>query len=122
MLATSSWDVPYYETFYLNTVFVAIFIISVLLSLKYEKYKKTIGFAQIFIGVIEAMPYTGIIFISLLTRTNIEFNVAVFLLIIGLITIAGGVATFNQAKPRWKIFLIIVAITQLLWTVIHYFT
>ena len=113
--------IDYANTFYLNAIAVAIFIIGAMLSLKFVNSRKNIGYAFISLGAIEAVIYSvHMMGLSLLQRP-IEFHFTAYLFTIGLITIFGGVLLLSKIKSRWMIFLILVAILQFIWTITNYY-
>ena len=114
-------DAYYYETFYLNTILIIVFIIGILLSIKYETYKKHIGTILTIIGITEILHFTTVL-IYFNTQIFTQFNPTSFVFVLGCITLVGGVSILKQIKRVWMLILIIMAILQFLWTVVYYFT
>lgn len=117
------WDPYYFDMFFLIVLSIVVFVIGVVLSLKYTQYKKYVGIILTAVGIFDIIPYIAAI-INLLNRVSQVFFIlapTVLLALIGCITLIGGVTILKQAKRVWILLLIIATIIQFLWTVTYYF-
>ena len=92
------------------------FIISTALTLDNNKHRKFIGRIFLTLGIIELFPLVSEI-ISQVNQTSMLYlqnNLSTILFMLGVITIAGGVAHIREAKPNVMLFMIMVASTPIM--------
>jgi hypothetical protein len=92
------------------------FIISTALTLNNNKHRKFIGRIFLTVGIIELFPLVSEI-ISQVNQTSMLYlqnNLSSILFMLGVITIAGGVAHIIEAKPNVMLFMIMMASTPIM--------
>ncbi len=87
------------------------FIVSTALTLNNNKHRKQIGRIFVTVGIIELFPLISeiIYHINQTSMSYLQNNPYTILFILGVITIAGGIAHIREAKPGLMLFLIIMA-------------
>ncbi len=109
--------------FYLITVLATMFIVGVVLTRKYSRYRKLVGKIFTATGILEIVAFILYIIIaqyytSYFISSRPQFN---SLIILGIITLAGGIASTELKKPHWGLFfLIMVAIIVIAWSYISW--
>ena len=107
----------YYITFSIIAILAIIFIIGVILTLKYDRHRRLIGKIFVALGIIELVPYLlSVIHTVLVNLPYLLYNYWMFLFILGFITLTGGVAFLKKVKQNWIFFLIMAAIILIIWT------
>ncbi len=90
------------------------FITSTPLSLKYNSHRDIIGKILVAVGIAELLPFFFGIF-AILNQMSLSYlllNPLIVLLVLGLITMAGGTLNIRKAEAHW-FYLLIVSLTSI---------